>query len=204
MHRSSFYYHLATEPLKSLDSRGRFNSLDSGCLLSSPVFDKFQSEDSPTEKALPPTPISPPKTDTLSPNAFLAPPPGPTTTAPADSIALRAIRSMRSLARMTSWAQLKNEKDDENALAVGAHEPLTTSTTTMKTKSKGKENGEGECQTKGVITETIRACRPFIMNRIFAKPKSAILTDKFLSVKRMFSGLMSRWTILRSCKYFMP
>lgn len=34
---------------------------------------------------------------------------------------------------------------------------------------------------------------------ILANPKSASLTDKFLSASRMFSGLMSRWTMLRSC-----
>jgi hypothetical protein len=34
---------------------------------------------------------------------------------------------------------------------------------------------------------------------ILASPKSASLTDRFLSVSRMFSGLMSRWTMLRSC-----
>lgn len=34
---------------------------------------------------------------------------------------------------------------------------------------------------------------------ILARPKSASLTDKFLSVSKIFSGLISRWTILRSC-----
>jgi hypothetical protein len=34
---------------------------------------------------------------------------------------------------------------------------------------------------------------------IFARPKSANFTVKFLSTRRMFSGLMSRWTIPRSC-----
>ena len=34
---------------------------------------------------------------------------------------------------------------------------------------------------------------------ILASPKSASLTSRFLSMRRMFSGLMSRCTILRSC-----
>ena len=34
---------------------------------------------------------------------------------------------------------------------------------------------------------------------ILARPKSASLTERFLSARRMFSGLMSRWTMFRSC-----
>lgn len=34
---------------------------------------------------------------------------------------------------------------------------------------------------------------------IFASPKSANLTVRFLSHMSMFSGLRSRWTIFRSC-----
>ena len=34
---------------------------------------------------------------------------------------------------------------------------------------------------------------------IFARPKSASLTERSLSARRMFSGLMSRWTMFRSC-----
>ena len=39
---------------------------------------------------------------------------------------------------------------------------------------------------------------------ILARPKSASLIDRFLSVNRMFSGLMSRCTTFRSCRYFVP
>lgn len=71
---------------------------------------------------------------------------------PTGSIAIRAIRSMRSLARMTSWAQLKNDKDD-----AAAPEVLTTSKTTIKIKSKDKENGEAKKKkTKDKSKDTLK------------------------------------------------
>lgn len=39
---------------------------------------------------------------------------------------------------------------------------------------------------------------------IFARPKSANLIDRFLSVSKMFSGLMSRCTMFLSWRYFVP
>jgi hypothetical protein len=64
----------------------------------------------------------------------LAVPPGKTNQG---SIALRAIRSVRSLARIGSWAQLKNMPPPDESKAPA----------TVKEKSvKKKKTKEGECQ----------------------------------------------------------
>ncbi|KAH7884200.1 hypothetical protein F5I97DRAFT_1671717 [Phlebopus sp. FC_14] len=83
------------EPLQKPDSRARFNSLDSGVVLNSPVYPDHPK--SPVEHLRVPTP----------PSATLAPPGGAAVSGK-DSVAIRAMRSVRSLARIGSWAQLKN------------------------------------------------------------------------------------------------
>ncbi|KAG1847994.1 hypothetical protein C8R48DRAFT_779063 [Suillus tomentosus] len=86
------------------ESRARFNSLDSGILLHSPVFPEHSKSAAESQHLRIPTPPS----ATFASGATLAPP----STAPLgsgkDSVALRAMRSVRSLARIGSWAQLKN------------------------------------------------------------------------------------------------
>lgn len=126
----------APEPMKSLDcdqeslSRTRFNSLDSGIMLS-----KFSS----------PMPEQPAQTVFMKPqrertttsvsqaskgsNGLLAAEPNPAT----GSIAVRAIKSMRSLARMASWAQLTNNGDKENVELA----PEATAPKKVKEKSEG-------------------------------------------------------------------
>ncbi|KAH9923820.1 uncharacterized protein B0H18DRAFT_1105173 [Fomitopsis serialis] len=121
------------EPVKSLDidcqsqSRARFNSLDSGIMLS-----KFSSPapEQPAQTVY----VRPPRESTTTSasqapkgcNGLLAPEPNPAT----GSIAVRAIKSMRSLARMASWAQLTNNGEQENV------EPGTKAAAPKKTKEK--------------------------------------------------------------------
>ncbi|OBZ78003.1 hypothetical protein A0H81_01654 [Grifola frondosa] len=131
------------EPFKPLDSRARFNSLDSGILLSAPA-DRVNNKGTvssvqnlltvPRLASDPITSAEPPSIDSnrLAPN-----PPA------AGSIAVRAIRSMRSLARMASWNQLSHpDKED------GAAPPIETTVKMKKEKSKEKAKGEGKKKKK--------------------------------------------------------
>ena len=49
------------------------------------------------------------------------------------------------------------------------------------------------------IVKTYRVVVKDSSPMILARPKSASFTERFLSARRIFSGLMSRWTMLRSC-----
>ncbi|KAI6113748.1 hypothetical protein EDD16DRAFT_1802786, partial [Pisolithus croceorrhizus] len=87
---------------KPADTRSRFNSLDSGILLSSPICAEHPR--SPVEYLRVPTPT-----------ATLAPPGAGALGSGKDSVAMRAMRSVRSLARIGSWAQLKGPPSTEDA-----------------------------------------------------------------------------------------
>ncbi|KAF9457373.1 hypothetical protein BDZ94DRAFT_1175700 [Collybia nuda] len=107
------------EPLKLSQepSRARFNSLDSGILLNTPINmgptpgiqvlpapqDRFAPEPSP--------PLTYSRAGTPTAGGLLAPavPVGSGANVNQGSIALRAMRSVRSIARIGSWAQLRNE-----------------------------------------------------------------------------------------------
>ncbi|KAG5650532.1 hypothetical protein H0H81_011921 [Sphagnurus paluster] len=105
------------EPLKLSapmePSRARFNSLDSGILLSSPAIVAPQFADQQGSKVQPaePSTLTYSRAGTPTAGGLLAPP--QPTANHQGSIALRAMRSVRSLARIGSWAQLKG--GDENA-----------------------------------------------------------------------------------------
>ena len=133
----------APEPAKPLEGRARFNSLDSGILLNSPASRPKKQGTVSSLKSLLEVPVV---TTTLADDdasttggllAADAPPTG--------SIAVRAIRSMRSLARMASWAQLSNDKEGNTGVAAPSE---TTKTKTSKekkekeAKEKTKEKGE--------------------------------------------------------------
>ncbi|KAL6299475.1 hypothetical protein BKA93DRAFT_870647 [Sparassis latifolia] len=136
------------EPLKSLDTRAQFNSLDSGIVLSSSASQERLRQPSPTSiPSRAPSPLTAgatlsavPSDPSRTTNGLLAPEP------PASgSIALRAIRSMRSLARMASWAQLTNTNNDINEAA----RATAPSKTKAKEKEKeAKEKGEGKKKKK--------------------------------------------------------
>jgi len=143
-------------------TRGRFNSLDSGVLLNGHANVAPLSQDSvrgtPTLHFSDPPhqePVTYSRAGTPTTGGLLAVPlPNNTNQG---SIALRAIRSVRSLARMGSWAQLKNmPPPEENEAPATVKEKKKTSKEkgTKKKKTKGgdaeeeKEEKEGEKKPK--------------------------------------------------------
>lgn len=132
---------VAPEPTaKPADIRARYNSLDSGILLSNPVYE--QEPQSPVEGLRVPTP----------PSATLAPPgaAGSGLGNGKDSVAIRAMRSVRSLARIGSWAQLKSMPNPDTAAIAVA--PVKDKEADGKKKKKKKEKEKEKEKTK----ETIR------------------------------------------------
>ena len=136
---------IALNPVENENTvpRGRFNSLDSGVLLSSPPAEvpTFGTVSSANTPQVPTIPSSIPNTpiDGTSPT-FLAPPPGVPNTG-TGSIAIRAMRSMRSMARISSWAQLKpTEKEMASIPAL----PKKKEKEKEKPESKKKKKKEKE------------------------------------------------------------
>ncbi|KAG6865214.1 hypothetical protein C0991_004415 [Blastosporella zonata] len=134
-------------------SRARFNSLDSGILLNTaPIamgaaFSNQQVIPMPpmTEDRPKPSPtLTYTRSGTPSAGGLLAPPGAAPQANPANqgSIALRAMRSVRSMARIGSWAQPKNS--DEN-MPVGS---VRVKTTKEKKEKKEKEKKEKEKEKK--------------------------------------------------------
>ncbi|KAI0692931.1 hypothetical protein C8T65DRAFT_711302 [Cerioporus squamosus] len=135
------------EPAKPFEGRARFNSLDSGILLNSPAAQPQKQGTVSSVKTLLEVPVvttTPADDDgeNVPMSTGLLTADGP----PTGSIAVRAIRSMRSLARMASWAQLSNDKE-------GNAGPAATETTKTKTKDekkvKEKEKDERKTKEKG-------------------------------------------------------
>ncbi|KAF7791167.1 hypothetical protein EIP86_002178 [Pleurotus ostreatoroseus] len=141
------------EPLKSStnESRARFNSLDSGILLnndppSRPSVGTMGTYSSSTTLLAIPDP------------GFLSIPPPDSSNSGTGSIAVRAMRSMRSLARMKSWANISGDKDNQGNASNATHSNTntftnvtntTTKTTTTKTKEKeGKKKKEKKSKAK--------------------------------------------------------
>ena len=136
----------APEPAKPFEGRARFNSLDSGILLNSPASQPKKQGTVSSVKTLLEIPVvtTTPAADDgenvpIATGLLAADAP------PTGSIAVRAIRSMRSLARMASWAQLSNDK--EGNIGPAATETMKTKTrderkTKEKDEKKTKEKGE--------------------------------------------------------------
>ncbi|KAG0697268.1 hypothetical protein DFH29DRAFT_160061 [Suillus ampliporus] len=139
------------EPLSTnhTESRARFNSLDSGILLNSPVFPEYPNSPAENQYLRVPTPPS----ATLSSAAYgatLAPPGAPPLGSGKDSVALRAIRSVRSLARIGSWAQLKNIPAPEDVPTPAApviSEPKRKKKKKVKDQPKEKEKSKDKAAT---------------------------------------------------------
>ncbi|KZT25561.1 hypothetical protein NEOLEDRAFT_1178340 [Neolentinus lepideus HHB14362 ss-1] len=146
--------------LKDTDSRGRFNSLDSGILLTTPTVTQHAG----TISGLPSTPLRPePPVHCFTPPMSSLRPEAPSTSllAPLDmnpgtnseSIAIRAMRSMRSMARIRSWAQLKNPESEG---------PVATKSKSTKEKEKDakpetkKKKKKGKTEKKEEMQRTVR------------------------------------------------
>ncbi|KAG2365179.1 hypothetical protein BDR07DRAFT_1470529 [Suillus spraguei] len=126
---------------KPTESRTRFNSLDSGILLNSPVFPEHSKSPAENQYLRVPTPPS----ETFASDATLIPPSAPPLGSGKDSVALRAMRSVRSLARIGSWAQLKNmpaPDDTPKPTPPVISEPKKKKKKKDKDQSKEKEKGK--------------------------------------------------------------
>ncbi|KIK98105.1 hypothetical protein PAXRUDRAFT_725108 [Paxillus rubicundulus Ve08.2h10] len=139
------------------DSRARFNSLDSGILLNSPVYTEYPN--SPVEYLRVSTP----------PSATLAPP-----GAGKGSVAIRAMRSVRSLARIGSWAQLKNGPNPDDVDAPGKEKDPEA-----KKKKKKKEKEKDKAK------QTIRySGSSFEAGALTASPAGSKVDSKSLGKKK--------------------
>ncbi|KAH8096901.1 hypothetical protein BXZ70DRAFT_895536 [Cristinia sonorae] len=140
------------EPFQPVQNRSRFNSLGSATLLS-----QSQGTVSSVQTLLVPstTPTAVPS-PTEPHNNLLAP---PSSTGANGSIAVRAMKSMRSLARMKSWATLSgaptSDKEGDNTHAIT--NSTTTNGKTKDTKEEGKEKKKKkEKKDKSDKTKTVR------------------------------------------------
>ncbi|KAI0696589.1 hypothetical protein BC835DRAFT_853465 [Cytidiella melzeri] len=129
------------EPFKPVEARARFNSLDAGLVLSSAS--ELKTQPQPQRKSSMATllGLSERSQTPSAESGFLAP---PTTESNTGSIAVRAMRSVRSLARMKSWANMGPNSDKEGNNNNNASDITNTNTTasTTVTSSKAKEKSE--------------------------------------------------------------
>ncbi|KAI0309656.1 hypothetical protein OF83DRAFT_1179371 [Amylostereum chailletii] len=138
------------EPLKTdfnSSSRSRFNSLDSRTMLNTPSEYAFRSISSAQTLTVPDLISDDPTTDPGTPDEVHTPTllsPNPAT----GSIALRAMRSMRSLAHIGSWSQVK---PGEGVAAAPIKKKEKEQSEPKKKKKKEKQPKEGR-------KATIRQC----------------------------------------------
>ncbi|KAM6497668.1 hypothetical protein JOM56_005616 [Amanita muscaria] len=138
------------EPLKlGNDARARFNSLDSGILLNSPA----TAVPPHVQMADPEVTYS--RSGTPTAGGFLAPPsisiPGVAANASGHnqgSIAVRAMRSVRSLARIGSWAQLRKESGTYNEKEKEKEKESKKGGEKKEKKSKEKDDKTKEKKSK--------------------------------------------------------
>ncbi|KAF9219060.1 hypothetical protein BS17DRAFT_439592 [Gyrodon lividus] len=166
------------EPLeKPTDLRTRFNSLDSGILLSSPVYTEHPK--APVEYLCVPTP----------PSATLAPPGAGALGGGKGSVAIRAMRSVRSLARIGSWAQLKNTPNPDN-VDVPAKDKDPEAKKKKKKKEKDKDKEEmrysGSSFEAGALTAS--PARSKTDSKSLGKKKASILGLGLPSTMRLPSS----------------
>lgn len=169
----------APDLLKHIEARARFNSLDSGVLLSPSIPIHVQ-------------PVSTQPTSNASPRAetptSLAPP-GLMPGKEKGSVAIRAMRSVRSLARIGSWAQLKN----------GGEEPASTVPPKSKTKSKSKDDAakakssssDKKKKSKSKEAETVRpnSGSSFEAGHLSTSPEAVVQAEAQMGKKPSILGL---------------
>ena len=181
------------------ESQGGVNSLDSALLLSHPTVQKDDSNVSPVRAQTPTIQLSGPKPEPIQERArsatpsagtffrsatptvagFLAPPGQKQMEDKPGSIALRAIRSMCSLATMGSWAQRKSssppteqemaedmrkaesegERHKEKKKKDGTVKEKKKKDGTVKEKKKTKEDKDGSAREDPISTSAIRLPR---------------------------------------------
>lgn len=129
------------------ETRTRFNSLDSGILLNGSVFPEHSKSPAENQHLRVPTPQS---ATSAAYGATLAPPSAAPIGSGKDSVALRAMRSVRSLARIGSWAQLKNIPAPDDT-------PKPTPPAISEPKKKKKKKDKGQKKEKEKEKEKDRA-----------------------------------------------
>ncbi|KAF9235707.1 hypothetical protein BU15DRAFT_89481 [Melanogaster broomeanus] len=162
---------------KDTETRSRFNSLDSGILLSSPIYAEHPK--GPVEHLRVPTPLS----------ATLAPPGANAPGSGKNSVAIRAMRSVRSLARIGSWAQLKNTPNPDE---VDAPTKDKDSEAKKKKKKKDKDKAKETNRCSGSSFEagalTASPTRSNIDSKSLGKKKASILGLGLPSTMRLPSS----------------
>ena len=155
----------ALQPIdEPVDTRARYTSLDSGMLLTGPA--NAEHAKPLAEHLRIPTP----------PSATLAPPSAAGSGSGKDSVAIRAMRSVRSLARIGSWAQLKNTPNHDVAAA-----PARDKESDGK-KTKKKRDRERD---KDKAKETIRySGSSFEVGTLSASPAGSKHESKSLGKKK--------------------
>ncbi|KAI6028122.1 hypothetical protein EDC04DRAFT_164044 [Pisolithus marmoratus] len=158
------------------DKCTRFNSLDSGILLSSPVCAEYPR--GPVEYLRVPTP----------PTATLAPPGAGALGSGKDSVAMRAMRSVRSLARIGSWAQLRGPPNTEDADKKDKEQPEAKKKKKKKEKAKVKETVRysGSSFEAGALSASPAASRTD--SRSLGKKKASVLGLGLPSTMRLPSS----------------
>ncbi|KAK7047178.1 hypothetical protein VNI00_006844 [Paramarasmius palmivorus] len=205
------------EPFRSppeTQSRARFNSLDSGMLLTNPstISPGFSSRNNSTPQLLnvtdvaheeerPSQPQSYSRAGTPTLGGFLAPPGATAGANPSgapngqNSIALRAMRSMRSLARIGSWAQLKNGtgpgEEAVESKDVESKEKKEKSTTKKKKENKEKPEKEKKSKEKSKTkSSTLRnSSSSFEAGHLTASPHPDAKAQSLGKKKRSILGL---------------
>ncbi|OJA11619.1 hypothetical protein AZE42_05475 [Rhizopogon vesiculosus] len=169
---------------KGADSRTRFGSLDSGILLNSPIFPEHPKSPVESQHLRVPTPPS----ATLASNAMLAPPAPAQLGSGKDSVALRAMRSVRSLARIGSWAQLKNMPAPDDAPAPPA--PTISEPKKKKKKKDKDQHKEKEKEKEKHKAATMRySGSSFEAGALTASPAKDANSRTLLSKKKSILGL---------------
>ncbi|KAF5376919.1 hypothetical protein D9615_007315 [Tricholomella constricta] len=132
--------------------RARFNSLDSGILLTTPsdmgpgvankqALPKLDAEPSP--------PLTYSRAGTPTAGGLLAPPGVASSTNNQGSIAIRAMRSVRSLARIGSWAQLRNADENVGTGSLRVKDKKEKVPKEKKVKEEGKKKKKKEKEKEG-------------------------------------------------------
>ncbi|ESK93500.1 hypothetical protein Moror_1670 [Moniliophthora roreri MCA 2997] len=217
------------EPFRSppeTQSRARFNSLDSGMLLTtaSTISPGYSSRNNSTPQLLntqdiareddrPSQQASYSRAGTPTLGGFLAPPGANVGLHPSgapsgqnpnqNSIALRAMRSMRSLARIGSWAQLKNGsgpgeggvEEVETTKEKGKKEDVKKKSTTKKRKEntdkpeKEKTKKVKEKSAKSKLSTIRNSSSSFEAGALTASPHPDAKTQSLGKKKRSILGL---------------
>ncbi|KAL4064764.1 hypothetical protein V8B97DRAFT_2010772 [Scleroderma yunnanense] len=161
---------------KPSDSRARFNSLDSGILLNSPVY--AEQPRTPVEYLCVPTPAA----------STLAPPGAGALGNGKDSVAMRAMRSVRSIARIGSWAQLRGAPNPEDGEKRDKDQPDAKKKKKKKEKERAKETirYSGSSFEAGALTASPAASKTD--SRSLGKRKTSILGLGLPSTMRLPSS----------------